>query len=136
MNIEAPTLNRFLTRSEGISVLYEVINSGILDDAIEANLTELANLLQYELEGEHLWGQPYSACDKLHVAYREDLWTDELVKECQKQHDNVRFIPSPTEIPELKEHYMEMCEVDEDDAIAMEQFEKDFNNYYHINPIH
>lgn len=132
----APTLNRFFTRSEAISALYEVINAGILDDAIENNLSEIANLIQYELNGEHLWGQPYESCDKLHVAYREDLWTEELIKECQKQHNDIRFIPSPTEIPELKEHYMEICAVDEDDTVAMEQFEKDFNSYYNIDTVH
>jgi hypothetical protein len=118
----------FLSRQEAIETLRELSNSGVLSKELEENLDEIANLISYELDGEHFWGQPYKLADKLRIDYREDLWTDELMQEASKQHLNARFIPCKNEIESLKEYYYEMrgASDEESDFAYRQECEKDF----------
>ena len=127
----------YLSRQEAIDVLLSAASTGVLASELEDDLEEIANLISYELDGEHFWGQPYESGDKLRVAYREDLWTEELIKEVSAQHEHARFIPAPNEIQELKEYFYERSEVDEDsDVETQQQCENDFINHYGLNNIH
>ena len=126
----------YLSREESIEKIYELINSGFLNKTMEEDLQEIANLIQYELDGEHLWGQPYEADNKLRSAYREDLLTEELMEEMNTQHMNCRFIPCKNEIEDLRKRYYENRGIDETSNFSDRvQCEKDFIYYYGINPI-
>ena len=45
-----------ITREEAIDAIYEVINSGILKDELEAELTSTAEAILFENYGLHVWG--------------------------------------------------------------------------------
>lgn len=129
--------DHYLSRQEACTVLHELASSGVLSEELEENLDEIANLISYELDGEHFWGQTYESGNKLRIAYRDDLWTDELVKEVTKQHENARFIPAKNEIADLKEYFYQMCGVDEESDFAdQQQCEKDFIYNYGLHDIH
>lgn len=129
--------NNYLSRQEAIDVLRTVASTGLLADEIEEELDEIANLISYELDGEHFWGQSYESGDKLRVAYREDLWTDKLVMEVSAQHNNARFIPAPNEIQELRDYFYETRGIDEEcDIEDQQQCENDFIDHYGLNNIH
>lgn len=129
--------DRYLSRQESIDVLRAISSTGLLAEEIEDELDEIANLISYELDGEHFWGQSYESGDKLRVSYREDLWTDELIAEATKQHNNARFIPAPNEIEELREYFYEASEIDEEcDFEDQQQLEADFINHYGLDNIH
>lgn len=129
--------DHYLSRQEACTVLYELASSGVLSEELEENLDEIANLISYELDGEHFWGQPYESSDKLRVAYRDDLWTDELIKEVSEQHENARFVPAKNEINDLKEHFYEMRGIDEESDFAdQQQCKKDFMYHYGLYNIY
>ena len=125
---------RFCTREEAIDSLYRVINSGIIEDELADELQEVANLVEFEMKGEHFWGRPYKECDKLITFHREDLMTNDLIEEARQQHLNARFIPASNEIEELKEFFEEMRGIDEDSTDEdIEQFKTDFFDYYGVS---
>lgn len=129
--------DHYLSRQEACTVLHELASSSVLSEELEENLDEIANLISYELEGEHFWGQSYESSNKLRIAYRDDLWTDELVKEVSEQHENARFVPAKNEINDLKEYFYEMRGVDEESDFAdQQQCEKDFMYHYGLYNIH
>jgi hypothetical protein len=129
--------DHYLSRQEACTILHELASSGVLSEELEDNLDEIANLISYELDGEHFWGQSYESGNKLRVAYRDDLWTDELLKEATEQHENARFIPAKNEINGLKERFYEMRGVDEESDFAdQQQCEKDFMYHYGLYNIH
>jgi hypothetical protein len=128
---------KYLTRQASIDILYDLASSEFFSEELSDNLHEIANLISYELDGEHFWGQPYESSDKLRVAYREDLWTEELAKEVAEQHERARFTPAPNEVQQLKDYFFEMRGIDEDsDYTDKQQCEKDFAYNYNINNIH
>lgn len=126
----------YLSREEAIEKIYELINAGFLNKTMEEDLQEIANLIQYELDGEHLWGQPRANNDKLISDYREDLLTEELIEEMNTQHMNCRFIPCKNEIEDFRKRYYENRGIDETSNFSDRvQCEKDFIYHYGINPI-
>lgn len=125
---------KFLSREDAIELLRDIVESDILKEELSDGLEELIQLIRYELNGEHFWNQPYSAADKLGVAYREDLWTPELIAEVEKQHIDARFTPAPNEIEDLKAYFMETRECDEEsDEEYQRQCELDFAYMYNVN---
>ncbi len=129
--------NTYLSRQESIDILRSLTSTGMLAEELESELEEIANLISYELEGEHFWGQPYESDDKLRIAYRQDLITDELYDEMTKQHEAARFTPAPNEIQELRAYFYETREIgDDSDVEDQQQCENDFINHYGINNIY
>ena len=127
----------YLSREEAIEKIYELINAGFLNKEMEEDLQEIANLIQYELNGEHLWGQPTVNNDKLISAYREDLLTEELMEEMNTQHLNCRFVPCKNEIEMFRKYFYENRGIDETSSFEDRlQCEKDFIYNYGINPIY
>ena len=125
---------KFLSREDAIELLQDIVESDILKEELSDGLEELIQLIRHELDGEHFWNQPYSAADKLGVAYREDLWTPELIAEVEKQHTDARFTPAPNEIEDLKAHYMELYECDEEsDEEFKKQCEDGFARMYGLS---
>ena len=45
-----------ITREQAIYAIYEIINSGIIDMELEARLQDIANCIDAENYGVHLWG--------------------------------------------------------------------------------
>lgn len=98
--------DRYITRNEAIDVLYCLINSGILDDELEAEIEEIACCIEKENEGYHLWGAD-AEVGELFVARRQDQWTDELVSHLREIHDKYSFTPAPFERAEFEERLSE-----------------------------
>lgn len=90
-----------ITREEAIDALIQLENSDILDDSIIEQVSEIRMCLEHERQGYHGWGAD-DDFDKLFVAYREDLWTDELKAECAEISKKYSFTPAPFEAEELK----------------------------------
>lgn len=62
-----------LTRREASSVLYSIINSGIISDELESALCEIESCIMAEENFEiHAWGMPSEDFALLHTAMRTD----------------------------------------------------------------
>lgn len=85
-----------ITREESTKVLYDLINSGILDSEIAKKLNDICNCIEEENCGRHIWGADDDFI-KLHIAYRSDLITDELESELNAIADKYTFSPAPYE---------------------------------------
>lgn len=127
--------NTFFTRNEAIEKLHQLINSGFLRRDTEEDLQEIANLIEYEMNGEHSWGQPYESRTYLDSSLRGDLITDEEFAKREEQHMNCRFSPAPCEVQQLRDEYAKRIGFSEDEATEREkvQFIKDFKYYYSVN---
>lgn len=83
------------TRKEAIETLYELINSGILSEDISSKLEDIAKCIEVEDSennlGISLWGVLEDDWVELVIAYREDLWTDELKAKIQAIYEKYRI---------------------------------------------
>lgn len=95
-------MDRFITREEAIETLVNLVNSGILDEELENNLEEIISCIDYERKGYHAWGADCEFTD-LFIAYRSDLWTDELKERMQKLHNKYSFTPASYEQEEIND---------------------------------
>lgn len=86
-----------ITRDDAIEVLSELISSGILAEDIEYKLQDIMSCIEAECIGRHEWGVPRDELAKLYTAIRSDLITDEDMKEYERIHRKVTFIPSVKE---------------------------------------
>ncbi len=93
-----------ITREKAADVLYELINAGVLDRELTSSLEDIARGISEEQYGRHVWGSEEDDWVKLHVAYRSDLMTDELVNELQAIDQKYSFIPAPYEAENLIEN--------------------------------
>jgi len=67
------------TREEAIKTLYQLINSDVLSDEIAEKLEDIAKCIGAEDEQNiFIWGVEDNDWAELYIAYRSDLWTDEL----------------------------------------------------------
>lgn len=82
----------YITRQEAVSVLYDLINTGILSGEIEVLLEEMAHCVNAEDDGLFIWGADEEV-DKLYIAVREDLQNDEYEKECRRLYEKYRIKP-------------------------------------------
>ena len=82
-----------ITRQQAVSVIYEVVNSGILSDELEGNLQDVANCIEdEEMLQIHAWGMPDDDHSMLHTAFRTDLPVyDEMMKKCEEIQKRYRF---------------------------------------------
>lgn len=92
---------KFITRSEAVSVLSALIDSGILSDEIEDALQDIMFCIEQEQLGYHCWGGENELVE-LFTSHRADLWTDELKEKVQAIHNKYSFTPAPYEAEELK----------------------------------
>lgn len=86
-----------ITRIDAVETLYELTGSGIIDGVLEKKLIDIANCIEAELIGRHEWGVDRSELAKLYGATRADLVTDEDIKEYDRVHRKLTFIPSVDE---------------------------------------
>lgn len=92
-----PSSNHYMSREDAIRLLYTLINSCILADEFEADLEELANIIQAEREGLHIWEADADEVTTLHTAVREDLITDDYLDKCRQIRAKYSFANSPFE---------------------------------------
>lgn len=91
-----------ISRELAIDTLQELVNTGIFDEDITSNLEDIISCLEAEMVGRHEWGVPNEKLCHLYGAVREDLVTDELIKETHEALELIRFIPSKYEYDEIK----------------------------------
>jgi hypothetical protein len=80
-----------ITREQAIYAIYEIINSGIIDMELETRLQDIANCIDAENYGVHLWG------------------TDEV-----KTYEHYIFGPSDFEEAEIMQNIKELDDDTED----------------------
>ena len=85
-----------INRETAVAFLCGLSGSPLLSDDVCDSLNEIANCIDAEQHGLHIWNADDDH-GKLFVAYREDLLTDELKAELQKIADKYSFTPSPFE---------------------------------------
>lgn len=63
-----------ITRADAIEAIYEIINSGIIEDELENDLEDIAKCIKAEAEWSiHAWGMPDEEYILLCTAHRTDL---------------------------------------------------------------
>lgn len=99
-----------MTREEAVETLYELLESGILNDALEQEVQEIANCIEEENNGLHIWGADLDEIITIHTPKRADLITPEHIKECQKICEKYAFGLSPFEKEQESESINEKYE--------------------------
>ena len=103
-------MNNSITRDKAIETLYDLINSGILSEEIECDLQEIANNIENEKYGLHLWGADNEEYAVLVTAVREDLITDEYIANGKRIWKKYSYVPSPFEEKEIENNLNEARE--------------------------
>ena len=103
-------MNNAITREKAIETLYSLINSGILSVDVEDDLQEIANAINNERYGLHMWGADDKEYDFLATSVRADLVTDEYKAEGERIWNKYSFKPSPHEEKEINENITEAAE--------------------------
>lgn len=103
-----------ITREEAIETLYDLLNSGILSEEIEDKIQDIADNIENERYGLHMWGADEEEYAVLYTAKREDLITDEDRAEGQRIWDKYTFTPSPHEEQEIIKNLQEAIEDSEE----------------------
>jgi len=81
----------YITREDAVHRIYDVINSGIISDELASDLGDIAKCIEAEeTHNVMLWGADEDAT-KLFIAFREDLWTDELKKEINDIYEKYKI---------------------------------------------
>jgi len=85
--------DKMITRQEAINVLYQIMNSGIIDEELEDALQEIANCIEDENYLKiHSWGMPCNEYIKLHTSKRTDLPDyAAFIKECEEIYKRYSF---------------------------------------------
>lgn len=109
-----------ITRNEASELLRELASNGSLKEEISDKLKDIAACIEEEQVGKHFWGGDEEEYAQIHTAYREDLWTDDLIAECQAIDEKYSFTPAPHEAEEIAEAIKEENEMwdDEEDPEA------------------
>ena len=97
-------MDKAITREKALETLYNLINSGVLSVEVEDDLQEIANAINNERYGLHMWGADNKEYDFLATAVRADLITDEHIAEGERILKKYSFIPSPYEKEEINEN--------------------------------
>lgn len=106
--------NNAITRKEAIETLYDLINSGILSEEIEGKIQDIADNIENEQYGLHMWGADEEEYAVLYTVKREDLITDEDRAEGQRIWEKYSFMPSPHEEEEIIKNLQEAIEETEE----------------------
>ena len=91
-----------LTRDEAGAVIYQVINSGIISEDLEADLEEVANGILCEKDGLHIWGADDKDIADLYTSVSSDFITPEFEAHVEKLYDTYRFYASKFEKEEIE----------------------------------
>lgn len=97
-------MSNAITRDQAIETLYDLINSGVLSEEICDRLQEIANAVENEKYGLHLWGADNGEYDVLCTAVREDFNDDEYRNKLQGIFNKYAFVPSQFEATEIAEN--------------------------------
>lgn len=107
-------MSNAITREEAIETIYALVDSGILQEDIEGRLMDIANAIENEKFGLHMWGADNGEYDVLTTAVRADLMTEEYKANGQRIWDKYSFVPSPFEEEEINENLQLDEAVDEE----------------------
>lgn len=115
-----------LTRYDAIEILTDLINSGIFSDEIEEGLEDIRSCIEAELLGRHEWGVDREKLAPMYVSVREDLITDEMIREYDRTHKSLTFIPSVDERIVIESAIVEEIENSTGEEATPEDVEKWF----------
>ena len=100
-------MDNSITRNEAIETLYDLMNSGVLSEEIECKLQEIANNIENENYGLHLWGADNEEYAVLVTAVREDEVTEEYIANGKRIWKKYSYAPSPFEEKEIEDNLRE-----------------------------
>lgn len=86
-----------INRDDAIEVLRNLTESDILSEEIEEKLEQIILCIEEEQDGRHIWGATSDDWTELHIAYRSDLWTDDLAMKMENICQKYSFVPAPYE---------------------------------------
>lgn len=112
---ETNKMRNIITREEAIRTLVELCSSGILNDEIQDKLDDIANCIECEQYGLHMWGSTNKDYATLFTAKRADLITDEDIAKKEEAINKHTFVPAPAERAKIEEYIAGGCEEDETD---------------------
>lgn len=92
-----------ITREEAQETLFQLADSGVLNDDLENKLNEIANLIEREEHGFHFWGAPFEDYTKTVTAYRTDLVSDKMIEDFQRIEETYKFTPCEAERDNIDE---------------------------------
>ena len=90
-----------ITREEAVEKLIELESNGLLNDDLQAALSDIRCCVEEECKGLHMWGADDAEYMELHVARRADLWTKEAEEKCMNIYNAHKFEPAPYEKDEI-----------------------------------
>lgn len=93
-----------ITRDEALEALQTLLNSGILSEELDAKIQDIADVIENEKCGLHLWGADNKEYAVLYTAVRKDMITDDYIKEGQRIWQKYAFVPSQFEAKEICEY--------------------------------
>lgn len=120
-----------ITRDEAIMVCYELMESGILAQDLEEALQSIASCIEAEQIGRHEWGVDDAELGILYVTKRSDLITDEDVKEYDRIHKKLTFVPSVDEKIIIQSHVQDKIEDATGEEATVEDIKEWFDRVIH-----
>ena len=100
-------MDRAITRDEAVELLFAMSDSGMFSEELSEKLADIANAIENEKYGLHLWGADNKEYGVLVTAVNEDVLTEEYAKEGQRIWDKYGFTPSPFEKEEIEQNIEE-----------------------------
>ncbi len=101
-------MDRAITRDEALEVLNALLDSGILAEDTEEKVQEIADAIENEKYGLHMWGADNEEYAVLYTAVREELQTEEYVENGRRIWKKYSFVPSPHETEEIEKNIDEV----------------------------
>lgn len=96
-----------IDRQTAIYTLRELEDSDILNDELIQKLIDIRTCIEAELDGWHFWGASDDDYMELHIARRQDLWTDEVKAKCEAIDKRHTFVPAEYEQHDLINRFID-----------------------------
>ena len=90
-----------ISREDAIETLVFLESNDIISEDLQGKLMDIRTCIEEELQGRHMWGAADDEFMALHTAWREDLWTEDKIKECKEIAERHTFTPAPYEADEI-----------------------------------
>ena len=91
-----------ITRDDAIEVLYDLMNSNVLDDELCDDLQNIANCISAERDSMHLWGADDQEVAELYTMVQSSAPdAEEHEALCDKLFNKYCFEPSEHEMPDF-----------------------------------
>lgn len=85
-------------REEAIETLRNLVDTDVLSEDIQSKLDQIATCIEEEQDGRHIWGTEDDDWMELHIAHRDDMWTEDLYQKLNQICEKYSFVPAPQEV--------------------------------------